>query len=105
MEVIIKDFEISTIIGILEFERTMPQRILINAKFKAKEFVDYDKMCEIFKINFDLMKFELIEDAILYFEELFKKEIPSLLELNLEILKLDIIKNAKVGVSNSKKYF
>lgn len=104
MKIIIKDLKISTIIGILEKERENPQEILINATFEADEFIDYALACELICDQFNKNKFMLLEDAILFFQNFFKSKFTTLNSIYFEILKLEILKNAIVGVSDFKKF-
>lgn len=103
-EVFIKNLEFECIIGLLEFERLNSQKVIINASFIADEFVDYAKMCEKIEMDFKEKQFYKIEDALSYFLLEFKEKIPTLKCLKMEIIKPEIIKNAKVGVRVEKFY-
>jgi len=44
---IIKDYEFSTIIGLLDFERVTPQKVRVSAEFESGEFIDYVEMINL----------------------------------------------------------
>lgn len=44
MTTIIKDYEFSTIIGLLDFERVTPQKVRVSTEFESGEFIDYVEM-------------------------------------------------------------
>ena len=101
----IKELTFETIIGILPFERETPQKVVINISFSysysndSKEFIDYSKVSKLIKTTMIEQKFELIEEAIIYIEEILYKTF-SLSNLSIKIAKPDILDNCVVSVSN-----
>ena len=61
---IIKDYEFETIIGLLDFERTTPQRVRINIEFQSNGFIDYIDMINFIETIFDTEKFGSVESAV-----------------------------------------
>lgn len=95
--VLIENLEFKTIIGMLEFERTKAQKIKIDAKFQAHEFIDYALVCEILENEFNKNKFVKVEDALNYFCDFFKKKYPTINYFFMKIIKKEILQNADVG--------
>lgn len=95
--VLIENLEFKTIIGMLEFERTKAQKIKLNAKFQAHEFIDYALVCEILENEFNKNKFVKVEDALNYFCDFFKKKYPTINYFFMKIIKKEILQNADVG--------
>ncbi len=97
ISVFVEDLRFETIIGLLDFERSAPQEIKIDASFEASEFIDYAHVCDYFKFEMQKQKFVKVEDAIEFFVNDFKRKYPTLKCLNLKISKTKIISNAIVG--------
>jgi len=107
ISIIIKDFEFETIIGVLDFERVKPQKVIINLEITykyEKEYLDYAKVSEIIKNILQTKKFEVLEDSLNYICSYLKNEYLNIKEINLEILKPDILENMTVGAKILKKY-
>ena len=105
--IIIKDFEFETIIGVLDFERETPQKVIVNTTIDYKytsEYLDYAKVSETIKNILQTKKFEVLEDSLDYICSYLKNEYPNILEINLEILKPNILKNMIVGAKIKKNY-
>jgi len=102
--VFIENLHFKTIIGVLEFEREIPQKIRVDAEFIGKDFINYAQACEFIEMKFHEMKFALVEDALDFFALEFKALFPSLKEFSMKITKKEIIKNAKVGVKGKFNY-
>lgn len=100
--VLIENLEFKTIIGMLEFERTKAQKIKIDAKFQAHEFIDYALVCEILENEFNKNKFVKVEDALNYFCDFFKKKYPTINYFFMKIIKKEILQNADVGAMIEK---
>ena len=103
--IIIENFEFEAIIGILDFERTAPQKVLVNVKISYEgEFVDYAEVCKIIQTKMQEEKFLLIEDALEFLVDVLKNKFPQIKEIYLQIKKPEILKNALVGVEILRKY-
>ena len=105
MKVYIENLQFKTIIGILDFERTKKQTVIVNIDFeylydkKTKEFVDYSLVSKEVEDIMNKKKFKLIEDAILYLKRKLIK-IFNIKSLNIKITKPNIMHNCIVSVSN-----
>ena len=101
---IIKDYEFETIIGLLDFERTTPQRVRINIEFQSNGFIDYIDMINFIETIFDTEKFGSVESPVEITSQRLKENFSNLIFLKMEILKIEIVKNALVGARIDIKY-
>ena len=101
---IIKDYEFETIIGLLDFKRTTPQRVRINIEFQSNGFIDYIDMINFIETIFDTEKFGSVESAVEITSQRLKENFSNLIFLKMEILKIEIVKNALVGARIDIKY-
>lgn len=92
------------IIGLLDFERIQKQTILIELEAKSKKFLDYAKLCTRIKKIYKKKKFKTIEKSLKYVCKNIKKHHKKLTFITITCYKPDIIENAKVGVTLTKKY-
>ena len=103
MTIHIEELSISTIIGILDFERITPQNILINIKidypYKNNNFINYAEVIQIVEKRIIEKKYELLEDALKDIKKILFKSYPQMLRFYLKIAKPDIISNAQVALS------
>lgn len=103
MTIHIEDLRFKCIIGILDFERTTPQDIIVNMTIQYEhknEFINYADVVEIIKNDLITKKYLLIEDAIEQLSEKIKKNFPLVETLDIKISKPSIIKACTVSVSN-----
>ena len=106
-KIIIENLEFDAIIGILDFEREKPQKIIVNAiiEYENKEnFVDYAKICEMIEQIIKEKKFLLLEEAHEEISKFLKIKFPQIKSINLTIKKPQILKNALVGVNILRKF-
>jgi len=91
------------IIGILDFERISKQRVTIDVSFDYlytnDYFIDYSHVATFIKKQMKKKKFELLEDAIIYFESKLYK-LYKINNLKIRICKPDILKDCIVSLSN-----
>ncbi len=105
MEVSIVQLTFKTIIGILPFERTTKQKVIVDISFKytfkedSKYFIDYSKVAKIVKTIIKKKKFLLIEDAIITIKKVIYNKF-KLSDLKIKITKPEILKDCIVSVSN-----
>ncbi|PUE64980.1 dihydroneopterin aldolase [Arcobacter caeni] len=103
MKIEITDLTFKCIIGILDFERTKKQKVIINISFEydfSKDlFIDYSEISTLVKKTMKKQKFLLLEDAILYFESLLQNSY-KINKLNIKISKPNILKDCVVSLSN-----
>ncbi len=103
MKIEISDLTFKCIIGILDFERTKKQKVIINISFEynfSKDlFIDYSEISNLVKSTMKKEKFLLLEDAILYLEKLLNN-LYNISNLQIKISKPDILKDCIVSLSN-----
>ena len=105
MKVYIENLTFDCIIGILDFERTTPQQVIINLSFKykfnkeSKEFVNYAEVATLIEKLMKEKQYLLIEDAIIDIKATLKQTF-NIKKINLKITKPNILKNTTVSVSN-----
>jgi len=101
----LKDLTFHAIIGILEFERITPQKIVINLsleyEYQKNRYINYALIAQELEDIMQKSKFELIEDALLTLKEHLLNKYPTISKLSLEIAKPDILDNATVSVAIS----
>ena len=103
MKIEISDLTFKCIIGILDFERTKKQKVIVNISFEynfSKDmFINYAEISELIKTTMKEKKFLLLEDAILYFENLLNNKY-KINNLHIKISKPKILKNCIVSLTN-----
>lgn len=104
MKIIIDGLQTEAIIGILDFERTTPQSIVINVEAiydytKTSIFIDYSQITQMITTNIQDSKYELIEEALIGLKDILILEFPNILSLYIKLIKPDILSNCTVGVS------
>ncbi len=107
MRVYIEDLRFHTIIGILDFERTTPQEVILNLSLEytyEDEFINYAHVSEHIKKSMISQKFLLIEDALLSLQLSLKKEFQKISTLELKITKPSILPDCRVSVSEFKDF-
>jgi dihydroneopterin aldolase len=106
MTIHVEDLKFQCILGILDFERTTPQDVIVNLDIEYEykgNFINYADVVQIVK---DLMKkseFLLIEDALENINLKLIKEFNSIKNIRLKITKPSILPDCKVSVSNHYK--
>ena len=107
MTIKIEELTFYTIIGLLDFERIEEQKVIVNLKatykYKNGNFIDYVEICNIIKENLKNSKFKLLEDAIESTAIKILKRYKNIKKLKLEIIKPDILDDAKVSLSKTFK--
>lgn len=101
---LIKDYEFTTIVGMLEFERTNPQKVRINAEFQSVQFIDYVEVIEFIEMIYNEHKFQTVENSLEICALKLKEKFSGINFLKMEILKTEILKNALVGAKIELKY-
>lgn len=104
MKIIIEGLQIEAIIGILDFERTTPQSIVIDIEAtydytKTSIFIDYSQITKIITTNIQDSKYELVEEALIGLKDILILEFPAILSLYIKLIKPNILSNCTVGVS------
>lgn len=97
--VFIKELKFKAIIGLLPFERTKEQKVVVSAFMSSfeDEFIDYAIACDIIKSTIKQGCFETVEEALNTCALNLKKTFSHLKILKLEISKPNILPDAVVG--------
>jgi dihydroneopterin aldolase len=103
---LIEKFEFEAIIGLLEKERKIPQKVEIWAKieikYKKKSLVDYVTICNVIKDSLQSKNFFTLEESLLYISKKLAKISPQIHRVYLKILKPSILENRLVGAQIDK---
>lgn len=103
LKVNINQLTFDCIIGILDFERTTAQTVVVDLSFEyffkedGSNFVDYAKVASYIEATMKEQQFRLIEDAIIYLRQNLKEQF-QIVNLKLKIAKPTILPNAIVSV-------
>lgn len=103
----IEDLRFSTIVGILESERTQEQEVLINAKIHYcydKGYLDYVRVVECIQGNICAHAYGLLEDLIEGVCEELKARFGVISHIDFHITKPQVLSHCKVGVSAQKSF-
>jgi len=99
--------ESNVIIGILDFERTNKQTVLIETKinynYTEESFIDYSLVLNRIENLLIKNRYKLIEDAIDDIGKTILRDYPQILSLYLKISKPNIIPNGSVALSREWK--
>ncbi len=108
MKISIQNLRFETILGILDFERKIPQNIEVECEltysYENGIFLDYSKAVELIESTMKEEKFYLIEDAIERLFEKIKENFPQIKTVKITISKPDILPNCRVCVSDFRSY-
>jgi len=103
MTIHIEELTIDTIIGILDFERTSKQTVIVETKinynYTENCFIDYSTVINQIENLLISREYRLIEEAIDDIGEAILRDYPQIISLYLKISKPNIIKNASVALS------
>ena len=107
MRIHIEDLKFQCIIGILDFERTKIQNVVLNITIDYEyknEFINYADVVHLLKTTMCEKKFLLIEDALIKLSNILQKEFSEINTLYLKITKPSILPDCKVSVSNTYNF-
>ncbi len=103
MKIEISNLTFKCIIGILDFERIKKQKVIINLSFEYEflkdSFINYAEVSELLEKTMKKQKFLLLEDAIVYLENLLNNSY-NINNLKIKISKPNILKNCVVSLEN-----
>ncbi len=103
----VENLRLQAIIGILDFERIIPQTLLIDAKifyYYNGEFLDYARIVEFIKNDLVSQKYGLVEELLLSLSAKLKAEFSEIHKLHLCAKKPDILESCIVGASLWKEF-
>jgi 7,8-dihydroneopterin aldolase/epimerase/oxygenase len=108
MTITISDLTFECIIGILDFERRQPQKVIIDAAldydYTPEAFLDYAAVAELIKTEMIAQEFELVEEALEHLFRVIKSRFPLADSLFLSISKPDILPDCRVCVSKKSNF-
>ena len=105
MTIHIEDLTLEVIIGILDFERTSPQQVVVETKinyiYTENNFINYVHVVERIQEELKTKRFFLLEEALEQIGTLLLEHYPAIESLFLKISKPNILPNAHVALSKS----
>lgn len=105
MTIHIEALSFDVIIGLLDFERDKPQRVIINLEasyeYTQDDFIDYADMVDAIQEELKTKRYTLLEDALLGLKVSLYTRHPSLQMLWIKISKPDILPQCTVSLSKS----
>ncbi|TNF44701.1 MAG: dihydroneopterin aldolase [Epsilonproteobacteria bacterium] len=105
MTIHIEDLTFDVIIGLLDFERDRPQRVIIDLEasydYSNNQFVDYADMVLLIQNELKEKRYELLENALIGLKEILYTTYPQLQTLSLKISKPDILPECTVSLSKT----
>jgi len=108
MRIDVRELTFECIIGILEAERTRPQRVIVDAvidyDYVPGAFLDYAAVAETVKAVMLAERFLLVETALLTLTDRLKTRFPAMRTLRLTIRKPDILPDCIVSVSHASNF-
>ncbi len=103
MTIEIEDLIFDTIIGLLDFERVVKQRVIVNLKasynYSKGKFINYVELRDLIIETMNSEKFELLEEALKGIGDLILDRYRDINTLELKITKPDILDNCQVSLS------
>lgn len=107
MKIYIEELRFACIIGILDFERSNLQDVILQIEldyeYKTK-FINYAEIAELVKFHMQEQKFELLEEALISLFALLKQHYKNITTLFIKITKPSILPDCLVSVSDFKDY-
>jgi len=108
MTIHIEALTFDVIIGLLDFERDKPQKVIIDLEasytYVDKEFIDYADMVLLIQNALREKRYKLLEDALFGLKSVLITTYPQLKSLSLKIAKPDILPECNVAVSNAWEF-
>ena len=105
MKIHVENLTFDVIIGLLDFERDKPQRVIINLEasydYSDDQFIDYADMVFLIQKELKEKRYALLENALLGLKELLYTSYPHLQTLSLKISKPDILTECTVSLSKT----
>jgi dihydroneopterin aldolase len=105
MTIRIEDLTFDVIIGLLDFERDRPQRVIIDLEasydYNNDLFIDYAELVILMKEELKAKRYELLENALLGLKEILTTRYPELQTLSLKLSKPDILPECTVSLSKT----
>ena len=103
MTIHIDTLEFDVIIGLLDFERETPQRVIVDVEasynYSNEEFINYADMALLIQNELKEKRYELLEEALLGLKNMLSSAYPQIKTLQIKIAKPDILSNCSVALS------
>jgi len=97
-----------TIIGLLDFERDRPQRVIVDLEasydYNHENFINYADIILHIQNELKEKKYTLLEEALLGLKERLHNHYPPLKTLKIKISKPDILPDCNVALSQSWEF-
>ncbi len=108
MTIHIDALQFDVIIGLLDFERERPQRVIIDLEasydYSNQNFVNYADIASLIQKELKEKRYELLEESLLGLKNILFTTYPQLKTLKLKIAKPDILAECSVALSHSWKF-
>ena len=108
MTIHIESLTFEVIIGLLDFERERPQRVIVDLEtsydYSDADFVNYADMVTDIQSELKEKKYTLLEEALLGLKNRLHTNYPQLKHLQIKISKPDILDTCSVALSNRWKF-
>jgi len=108
MKIHIEALTFEVIIGLLDFERDRPQRVIVDLSahydYTDENFIDYADMVFLIQTELQEKKYKLLEEALLGVKRRLYTTYPQLQTLSLKISKPDILPKCTVALSHAWEF-
>ncbi len=108
MTISIRSLTFDAVVGILDRERTAPQRVTIDCEityeYEDGSFLDYAEAAQLLERTMKEGRFHLVEEALEALFEKMKHRFPQIVTIKIAICKPDILPNCRVCVSDFRTY-
>lgn len=107
MKILVENLEFECIIGLLDQEREMPQKVIVDIKIDTNEqtmCVDYAKVAKLVEGTYKKEEFLTIENSLLHVSKVLKEKFPKIKTLSIKTIKPNILPNCRVGAEYSINY-
>ena len=105
MTIHIENLSFEVIIGLLDFERTRPQRVIITLEatyaYSDNNFINYADIVMLIEEKLQQEKYALLENALLGIKTLLHQQYPNIQHLYIKISKPDIMDSCTVSLSKT----
>jgi dihydroneopterin aldolase len=105
MTIHIESLTFDVIIGLLDFERDRPQRVIVNIEasyeYSDNQFIDYAQMVLLIQNELKEKRYTLLENALVGLKEVLYTTYPNLQILWIKISKPDILPQCTVSLSKT----
>lgn len=104
MTIHIKELEVNVIIGILEQEKNIAQRLIVDLEAsydynQGQSFVNYADIAQLITIELSSGQYGLLEDALIGLKNKICNNFSQINRLFIKLTKPDILPNCLVGTS------